>query len=373
LGGARSEDDDHWHTQIANHFLAGNGLRLDTEFGPTYSYIQPGLAVIHILFMKIFPDFIFAERVFLNLFSSFSIVIFFFIARRLFSPATAAISTFALILYPPQWFWMTRLNPHSFATNLLLICFFLFFLGLEKKQAAWMFGTGFLWGALTLMRPEYQLGVLCLAFACWFLKTNLKVKLALSISLVIGWILFLTPWVVRNYRIHKHIVVSTTHYGINLWYVFNPGYTYQSLNPPMPEELFSALSNEPNEVKRADLYVAEAKKFIRENPKLVLERLVFNFLTYWRPWLSPKVTSLAENLVYTTSYAPLFLLFLLGIFKIPWNDPRWMAIAFFMVYKVLAHVPFYMIVRFREATMPLMLLIAALPIDRWITSRTKNI
>jgi hypothetical protein len=46
---------------------------------------------------------------------------------------------------------------------------------------------------------------------------------------------------------------------------------------------------------------------------------------------------------------------------------------FFMVYKVLAHVPFYMIVRFREATMPLMLLIAALPIDRWITSRTKNI
>jgi hypothetical protein len=70
-----------------------------------------------------------------------------------------------------------------------------------------------------------------------------------------------------------------------------------------------------------------------------------------------------ENLVYTTSYVPLFILFLIGLWHIPWRDPRWIAITTFMAYKVLAQTPFYMIVRFREATMPVMLLFAALALQ----------
>jgi hypothetical protein len=74
-----------------------------------------------------------------------------------------------------------------------------------------------------------------------------------------------------------------------------------------------------------------------------------------------------------TSYIPLFVLFLLGLWKMPWRDPRWMAIYFFMAYKIMAHIPFYMIVRFREATMPIMLLIATIPIQAWLAQTKPEI
>jgi hypothetical protein len=144
--------------------------------------------------------------------------------------------------------------------------------------------------------------------------------------------------------------------------VFNPNYHYESDNPITQPELQAALMREPNEVRRADLYVAAGKQFIREHPRLALERIGHNFCAYWRPWLSPKVTSLFENVVYVTSWVPIFVFFLWGLFRIPWKDPRWIAIVSFLAYKVAAHVPFYMIVRFREATMPILLLIATLPL-----------
>lgn len=362
LGGTRSEDDDHWHLQIAQHVLAGEGFRLDTDYGPTYSFIQPGFAAVHVVFMTLFKNFYLPERVLLHLFSALAILAYFFMARRLFPPAIALMSTLILILYPPQWFWMTRLNPHSFATNMLIFAFLFFLVALERRSVFISFGIGLLWGALTLMRPEYEAGILCLAFACLFAQMRLGRKLSMAAALVVGFILFLTPWMIRNYKITQRLVVSTTHYGVNFWFVFNPDYHYSSTNPKSDPELEAALSAEPNEVKRADLWVAAAKKFIRENPKLAVERCVFNFLTYWRPWLSPKVTSLFENVVYVVSYAPIFICFLWGLFKIPWRDPRWIAIVSFLGYKMLAHVPFYMIVRFREATMPMMLLVATLPL-----------
>ena len=206
-GGTRSEDDDHWHLQIAQNFMAGNGLRLDTGYGPTYSWIQPGLAVIHVFFMMFTPNFYFPERIFLHLFSAAAIIAYFFIAKRLFPPAVALVSTIVLILYPPQWFWMTRLNPHSFATNILIFCFLFFFIAIEKKNFLLAFVVGFMWGALTLMRPEYELGIFALCFACLFLDVEMTKKIGLAAALFAGIVVFLTPWVIRNYRIHQRIVI----------------------------------------------------------------------------------------------------------------------------------------------------------------------
>jgi 4-amino-4-deoxy-L-arabinose transferase-like glycosyltransferase len=367
-GGTRAEDDDHWHLQIARNFLAGNGMRLDIDSWPTYSYIQPGFAVIHIVFMSLFNNFFLAERIFLLLFSSITIVLFFLLCKRLFSPVTALMSTLWLIFYPPQWFWMTRLNPHSFATNMLVIAFLLLFIAWDKKSIWLGFAVGYLWGALTLMRPEYELGIFCLAFASFIFFANSRQKWSFCVVLIVGWMAFLAPWVIRNYRIHGRPVIATTHYGINLWMVAHPDYHFDSSSMVPSPELAAKLAKEPNEVKRADLYVAEAKRYIRNNPKLFFRHALGNLAAYWRPWLSPKVTSLTENLVYTCSYVPLFMLFLIGLWKMPWRDPRWIAVTLFLLYKMLAHIPFYMIVRFREATMPLMLLIATIPLNAWLSS-----
>jgi hypothetical protein len=68
---------------------------------------------------------------------------------------------------------------------------------------------------------------------------------------------------------------------------------------------------------------------------------------------------------------PIFILFLLGLFHLPWRNPKWIALGTFMAYKVAAHVPFYMIVRFREATFPILLLFALLPIQAWLDKKNQ--
>jgi 4-amino-4-deoxy-L-arabinose transferase-like glycosyltransferase len=342
--------------------LNGNGLRLDTEFGPTYSYIQPSLAIIHLFFMHWVKDFIFAERVFLLLFSSITIVLYYFLCTRFFSKGLALLSTLILIFYPPQWFWMTRLNPHSFATNMMVICFLLFYMGWERKSYLLAFIVGICWGLLTQFRPEYEMGLLFLVFASFIFFKVWKERIVFSSLLISGWIVLMAPWVIRNYKIHGIPVVSTTHYGINLWMVFNPTYTYTSTVMTYPPELLEQLKNESNEVKRARIFVTAAKKNIKADPKMAMERVVF-----------PKAASIKENIVYVSSYLPVFIFFLIGLFRMPWKDPKWIAVYAFMGYKVLAHVPFYMIVRFREATFPMMLLIAMIPLQGlWSRAESNN-
>ncbi len=371
IGGTRSEDEDNWHLEIAQNFLAGNGLRLETVWGPTYSWIQPGLAAIHIVFIPLFRDhYVLAERIFLLLFSSITILLFFRLCLEVFPRPVALFGTLALILYPPQWFWMTRLNPHSFGTNLLVINFLLYFLFIRNPRTWLVFLIGFIWGAMTLFRPEYLPGIAGLAIGCFMARNTWKNKFTHVAAMAAGCILFLSPWVIRNYKIHNGLVVSTTHYAINIWMVFSPEYNFDSASIPYTEEMDRELKNEPNEVKRAAIWMREAKKNIRENPGMAVRHLFGNFLTYWRPWLSPKVASWKENGAYIVSYLPLFLLFVAGLFQLPWRDPRWMGVVLFLFIKMMAHLPFYMIVRFREATMPLMLLIALVPIWRiWLKTQ----
>ncbi len=363
MGGTRAEDDDRWHYQIAMNFLQGQGLMLMTEYGPTYSYIQPGFAFVHVLFMSLFKNFFLMERLFLLVFSSLTILAFFQLCKYLFTPACALLGTLILLFYPPQWFWMTRLNPHSFATNVLVLCFWLLFIAWKKRSVGLALAIGFLWGVLTLLRPEYQMGLAALALGSFLALEGRALQAKFVLALFLGLGVALGPWAIRNYRIHGFPVASTTHYGINFWMVFNPDYHYEVENISPGPALLEKLEKEPNEVLRARIFIEEAKTYIRNNPKDSVKKIFGNFFRYWRPYLSPRVTPLFENFVYVISYGPIFILFLVGLFHIPWRDPKWIAIVGFLAYKVAAHIPFYMIVRFREATMPIMLIIALLPLQ----------
>lgn len=370
LGGDRADDPDRWHEEMARNFLAGRGLLLETEFGPTVSFIQPGLAFLHILVIPFFGSaFIAAERVLIVLLSSLAIVSFFFICRRLFSPAVAAIGTAALIFYPPQWFWMTRVNPHAFATAFLLFSIHSLFAAWERKSAGRILFAGALLGLTTHMRPEYGLAAVCFSFATWLAFRHARRSVFFGCLLFLGWVAVMAPWVVRNYRIHRHIIVSTTDYGFILWLVFNPNYAGNGDVVPYDPDFKRELIEARTEMERNDLFLRSALTFMRENPLTSLGRVAGNFLLYWRPWLSPKAASLPENIVYIVSWVPLFVLFLVGLFRAPWRDPRWTAIGIFLAYKVLAQMPFYIIVRFREATMPILLLVALCAVERYLNPK----
>lgn len=370
--GIRRGDDDGMHLGMAMNFLKGEGYwMIWEELGPLYCFQPPGLATFHVIFIKLFQNFWFAERVFFVLMSAGTGLVFDKLASRLFSSRTAIALTLIFLLYPPQWFWSTRINSHTYSTNMLIIGFFLLFAMWRRPRVWAAFGVGLLWATISQMRPEYMLGIFSMALGTWwFLKGNPR-RILIPAILILGWVVGLSPWVIRNYMKVGKLVLSSTHYSYNFWMVYNDQYTYGGHNFATPPELHARLKAS-KETEMVDIWVEEGINYIKADPVRALKRTLLNLANFWRPWLSFSDIRLAENLLYIVSWVPIFVLFLIGIFRIPWREPAWLVIWTFMLYKMAAQVPFYMIVRFREAIFPLFVLIAGLGLTRWLESIKKR-
>jgi len=362
LGGSRA-DDDGPYTSVARNIVQGKGIVWDQGDTTAYSYLPPGPAIVLAPFLALFKNHEWPVRIFYILLSAGAHVIFFFLAKRFFGTRLAFLAALFWISYPPQWFWGSRINPNNYATNGVILCLYLLFVAWEKKSL-WMGGLiGLLWSSICLMRAEYLLGLVVLALASYAAIQNKRMAGQFILLLILGSAVGFSPWVLRNYKIHGKFILISTNYGINLWHPFNKDYDYSGRTAPYPPELKKRLMEADNEIERADILVQEAKAFIREDPSAAFKNVAVNFVNFWRPWLSRDSVPLKENILYVLSYIPFFLLFLFGIFRIPWRDPKWMAVYGLVLYKMMVHLPFYVIVRFRESMMPLMLLIAVLSLE----------
>jgi 4-amino-4-deoxy-L-arabinose transferase-like glycosyltransferase len=358
MGGDHSDDGDRAYSTMASNYLAGHGLSLINEFGRVYSWIPPGMAFLNILLHPLFGEDRGPVRILFVLMSAATNVALFYAAKRLLDEKFAWIAAMAWALYPPQWFWASRMNPQVYATNMVIVCLLLLYKAWERRSLILAFVIGALWVTITLFRGEYALGLGVFILLSLIALPTKKEGLAFGAVMIVGWVLAFAPWVYRNYNIHQRFLLITTNSGDNFWKAYNPAYNFKGEDIPFPPDFLARLKAEPNEVDRAALMKKEAFKFMRENPGRAARNVVGNLANFWRPWLSRSAVSLKQQIVYLASYLPLFVLFVLALFTVPWGDPRWAAVGGLLLYKWLIHAPFYIIVRYREAVMPLMALIA---------------
>jgi len=362
------------YLQTAKNFMGGHGLSMYWEnLGPFYCFVPPGLPIFHVFFMKTFHgSFHLAERTFFLLLSASCVTVYFSLLKKFFSPIVALLGTLWLLLYVPNWFWSTRIDPHSFPINLLIVIFYFFYSSLENKSnfKAWLTGLG--WGLITLMRQEYFLGVFIFCAVYLVAFKSEKCKWRLISFMIVGWMVFICPWTIRNYFKTGCFVPTSTYYSYNLWLVWNPRYDYTGNTLFEPEPLRSQLVTASNEMGRVKLWVGDALKYMKNNPLMIISRVSLNFLNFWRPWLSSQAVSFYKNLIYIISWCPLFISFLIGLFYLPWKNPQWMAVWIFILYKISAHMPFYIIVRFRETIAPILMIVALLPVEKLVNKILVN-
>lgn len=151
---------------------------------------------------------------------------------------------------------------------------------------------GWPWGVLLLVlgfhvRPSgVGLPVVLAAAAAWArarpdggatLATRTLVAGAVAALLTVAVLL---PWAWRNERVLGRWVWSTSNDGITAYDGFHPGATGasdQSFEARMPE------LDEMSELQRSDYLAAEAKRFVRENPRRVAELTVAKTARTWSP------------------------------------------------------------------------------------------
>lgn len=271
--------------------------------------------------------------------------------------AQGTIAGWLLALYPGHIFWSSRVNPFSLLHSLIVIALWL--LWRHRQQPAWpkMAGLGLLWAFCSLMRGEYFFGCACIIL-CLAVKNTNRVK---DVAI---FVLFLTlgmaPWVWRNWKIHNGFLLLSSHNADVLWDTFHPDYHFDGNRRYLTEALLRQTKGK-TELERSSILLADALHYMNSNPQRTVYIIAGNLLHFWRPYLSMRSehVSSIQNLVYTLSYLPLFILFLLGLKNFPRQDPLWLFIAAFILYKWLIHAPGYPAAHFREALAPLMILLAS--------------
>jgi 4-amino-4-deoxy-L-arabinose transferase-like glycosyltransferase len=348
LTGTRMDDIDEWEPAL--RLLSGQGLR----FGAHDALLPPAFPITLAGFIKVFGPTWTPFHIAMALAGTAVCWMVYLIGRDLMPEMYARGAAFWLALYPPQVFWSTRANSRMIGAHLLVFIAW-FICSRRDRSPARALAIGVLWGVLTLFRSEYSAGIILVAAFLFLTAGPFPRKVLLSSCFLIGFGLTVSPWLARNYRIF-HRVVFSSNVGINLWHAFNPRYDFTGV---IHDEATRNLIKGKSEMGVQDFYASQALAYIRSDPWRILPRtLGGNFLNFWRPYLSPDAVSWKENALYILSYAPVFIFFLVGLFKVPWKKEGWALTGALIAYQCLFHLPFYMIVHFREMVVPFMILVA---------------
>ena len=150
-----------------------------------------------------------------------------------------------------------------------------------RWRPAWALLAGIVTGAAVLVRPSWSL-YLPLLLAIWLVvgQGSLKVKLGGSAWVVVGLVLVMAPWWVRNASIHGKFVPSALWMGASLYDGINPQATGASDMNFLNDPEFWPLDEETQD----QLLSARALAFARENPGRVAWLAVIKAGRFWSPW-----------------------------------------------------------------------------------------
>ena len=151
---------------------------------------------------------------------AFVCLLVFFITRSVFPapawPALVAATLYAFSAY--NIFYTRALLTESLATFLVAASTLLTILGLRQGKPLWWFLAGAGWGVTALCRPEYlpfNVVIVGLPFLANWRRWRILYKSLIAV--VLGVVLTVTPWVLRNYVVFKQPVLTVGGLGYSLF------------------------------------------------------------------------------------------------------------------------------------------------------------
>jgi 4-amino-4-deoxy-L-arabinose transferase-like glycosyltransferase len=215
--------------------------------------------------------------------------------------------------------------------------------------------AGVLWALATLCRPNLVGLCLIVALVGLWIERRQPKHLAMNLLSIFMFLLVLSPWVVRNYRVHEAFVPFVNNMGLNLWVGSGEGATgwYRGtfVTPHLPKV----------EVWRERFYLQDTIEFIIENTYQSFLLYLKKLLLFWRPY---------HHFVFQTYSVFTGLFALLGTI-LYWKVWLTRILIFNILYFKLSIAIFFVFVvgpRFTEPIFPILSVLAALGIDSLLRS-----
>ena len=202
---------------IARNLEQGNGYRVDADMGPTMLR-EPGYPLFLAAVFKLGGYGIQTARVACVLLAFGAALMLLLLTRRITSDAMTALSAALLfLLYPGTLVAEARAGieiPYAFAVVLFILVLY----SAVEKGSLWRYcAAGLLLGVAVLVRSQVLLFPLFLLVYFVFASksTSERAKIALRIAgLVLGTVVVMSPWIIRNYMLVHKLVPTATVAGV---------------------------------------------------------------------------------------------------------------------------------------------------------------
>ena len=352
--------DQHYFDESALNILKGEGyhykvLRPDQHTGPdgdSLSFRVPLTSIFLAGIYSVFGHSYGAARIIQAILSALVCLLIYFTVKKIRDPVSARIAGIISVFY------YGLIVPVLFLFKEVLFGFFLalailYLLKTDEPNgrrnqiiAGVTLGLSALTASFTLIFPGF---IFILLFEKY---RNLKKTILTFLFILIPFLLVLTPWIIRNYRVHHVFMPSCTEGGVALWYGNNPWAKGCAAGDKLDFSKYAHLS----EVEKNKAFYKEGWSYLfSAHPFRIVKLCSLKILTALYPFLPG----------YDFSYALIFPFWLWGMWLVIKSSKRNGLLLYIFLNLLIVVVVFEGEPRMRESFSPYFIVFAAIAISHF--------
>jgi len=363
--------DPLYHDLWAQNIAGGNWIGGKVFFrAPLYAYF---LAIVY----KIFGHNYIISRLIQHLVGSFSCILVYFLAKRLFNRKTAMVASLLAATYGMLFYFEDELLLDSFLVffDLLLILFLL--RAKDNAKLSIWFICGIILGFSAITRPNILFFIpfvwlwICLVFKK---ERGFIGILTFCLVFLVGSALVIFPVTLRNYLVEKDFVLIASQGGINFYIgnnknsdgmsaiFFKEDWQYRDFEKMAEKELKRSLKS--SEI--SNFYYKKGIDFMWNEPKVAFKLLIKKLYVFWNKF----EISNNQDIYFFRRYSSLIRILPIGFWLIgplglvgmvlsvrKWKDTL-LPILFIVSY-MFTVVMFFVTARFRLPVIPFLIIFSA--------------
>ncbi len=306
---------------------------------------------------------------------------------------------------PVLMYQSTRIMTETLATLMAVATLYGFSRLQHRRHWSTALGCGCLIGLSILCRPTFLVWLVLILLAIGLLESRWRQRLQLGTALLLGAVLMVTPWTVRNLVQFQKPIALTTHGGYTLLLGNNPvfydhlrnqppGTVWQSAevnrfkqglqkmapyDDPHKDYWSTDITHPTNQsVSNATEYEADRFAYrvawhqISQQPAMFIWSSLVRLGRLWSPLphqINPNESTGSRGLRYLTAgwYGALYLLALTGLFRLRLTVLRepWVWGLLLVVTLTAVHTLFWSNIRMRAPLIPWLILLATAGVQGW--------
>jgi 4-amino-4-deoxy-L-arabinose transferase-like glycosyltransferase len=370
--------DETEYLAIAQSLYHGNGFSID---GAPTAYRAPVYPAFIATVFTAIGESVVAIRILQALADTLTCVLLFLLCKRFFSENTALLAITIYSFFPGNALYVSLLMTEVLFITLTLFAILLYSNKKNEYSIIEKILLGVILAILTLLKQNGALFIII--FLLWdIIRTHsLKKVIYQNVIMLISFIIFLSPWLIRNKMQFDHYSI-TSNGGINFWIGHNQSsngsFKYLRLNNPL--ELVSG------EFDRSSLGYKEGAEFLIHHPAEEVKLLFLKFAHFFEPDFAllqslqykPEWKQYQKSILVYREFSPFVLLVLhcltmivivAGLWGLIFaNDSKYqylLLVRLIIVFWICSHLVYFGVARFRLPIMPLFIAMTAFSFESW--------